>query len=373
MKKTVIVALSVVLVLVIISGLIVYQKYKHAKDALVRSEKKSISLDEKLNRESSALRLQIKEYEKRLNKMGTAETRISELEQALDIKEKSLIRLNEKIREINRDLEKANRDREHLKTEIASKNDALNEMNSRLARDGSRQQDQQEEIKNIQTRISRLNEQLSGFRLEKQAIETQMADLQRANEAVVSELNHEIRDRDDVIAKLKEQIETARFSMIHRDEDVAQGQAEIASLKEQLTELNKIKKTLEDVVSGLNLEIRDRDDRIITLREKNKDAEAREMALNREIARSGRAIEGLQQSLSQLEKEKHTVESQANRLQSTHKATVSELSREIRNRDDAIAKLHKQLEHTLTTVQSSRETRIKITRHLKNSINNMRV
>ena len=97
----IVIVLSVALAAAIFSGLILYVKYFDAKGDLLISEKNLSALNEKvirLNKETSALRDQVHKNAEHLKELESARERVSELENAITMKDQTLSECEEMLR-----------------------------------------------------------------------------------------------------------------------------------------------------------------------------------------------------------------------------------------------------------------------------------
>lgn len=100
MKKIAIIVLSVALAAAIVSGLIFHLKYIDTKDALLISENNLSGLHEKLaqlNQETSMLQDQLRKSTERLKELEGAKERVSELENAITVKDHRLSEYEETL------------------------------------------------------------------------------------------------------------------------------------------------------------------------------------------------------------------------------------------------------------------------------------
>lgn len=100
MRNIAIIVLSVVLAVAIVSGLILHRKHLDTKDALLISEKSVLDLNERvtqLSRETSALHDQIRKNAERFMELKSAKERISELENAIKMKDQTLTEFKDEI------------------------------------------------------------------------------------------------------------------------------------------------------------------------------------------------------------------------------------------------------------------------------------
>ncbi|MBW1715765.1 MAG: hypothetical protein JRJ77_08060 [Deltaproteobacteria bacterium] len=95
MKKLTILILALLLGAAIISGFVFYKKYGDVKDALEKSNKQLLVQNEKvaqLNKERAGLHDKIQKNAQQLEKLENANLRISQLEDAIKVKDQALSR-----------------------------------------------------------------------------------------------------------------------------------------------------------------------------------------------------------------------------------------------------------------------------------------
>jgi len=101
MKKIAIIVLSVALAAAIVSGLIFHLKYIDTRDALLISENNLSGLNEKLtklNQETFALQKQLHKNAGHLKELEGAKEQVSELENAITMKDQTLSECEETLR-----------------------------------------------------------------------------------------------------------------------------------------------------------------------------------------------------------------------------------------------------------------------------------
>jgi len=131
MKKIPIIVLSLLLAAAIVSVFMLYQQRQETKDALLRSEKKSSSLDEiiiQLNQEKAALQNQILEKAEYLEKQKNAMKRISDLENVVNMKDRSISDFEDKLLKVRNDSEEKEKIIAALRAELASKDTLAEEL-----------------------------------------------------------------------------------------------------------------------------------------------------------------------------------------------------------------------------------------------------
>jgi len=122
------IVLSVLLAVAIVTGIIIYQRYADKKDAILSSEKKVSSMEEKvaqLGKENAAFREQIQMDAKKFEELQDVEKRISKLKDALNAKNEELAEFQEKFETIKRESEEQKKTTAALQDRVSSKESLL--------------------------------------------------------------------------------------------------------------------------------------------------------------------------------------------------------------------------------------------------------
>ena len=197
MRTIAIVAVSAALVAAIVSGIILYQKYSDAQDALQASEEKVAELNAKLgqvSRETSALHDRLKESSERIKELEGAQTILSELEQVVAEKEKI-------IRTLQKDLE--------------------------------------QEIAQGHSKVEELTRELMPLRKEKTALEEKLDRLRSTHEALVSELKNTVNLQKLAISRYEDTTSTLRKELKKERKTTESLKAELATRDTLLTEIQE--------------------------------------------------------------------------------------------------------------------------------------
>ncbi|MBW2309658.1 MAG: OmpA family protein [Deltaproteobacteria bacterium] len=197
MRTIAIVAVSAALVAAIVSGIILYQKYSDAQDALQASEEKVAELNAKLgqvSRETSALHDRLKESSERIKELEGAQTILSELEQVVAEKEKI-------IRTLQKDLE--------------------------------------QEIAQGHSKVEELTRELMPLRKEKTTLEEKLDRLRSTHEALVSELKNTVNLQKLAISRYEDTTSTLRKELKKERKTTESLKAELATRDTLLTEIQE--------------------------------------------------------------------------------------------------------------------------------------
>ncbi len=178
MKNFTIVVLAVLLGAAIISGFVFYEKYGDVKDALEESNRQLLVQNEKvaqLNKERAGLYDQIQKNAQQLEKLENANLRISQLEDAIKMKDQALSRSDEKIRQMEGELKEAKEIREAIRKELSVRDDE----------------------------VARLKEQLQ----EEQSLgKAEIEELRSTYNSLMSELKRQVKDREMTIREFEEML-----------------------------------------------------------------------------------------------------------------------------------------------------------------------
>ena len=178
MKNLTIVVLAVLLGAAIISGYVFYGKYGDVKDALEYSNRQLSVLNEKvaqLNEERAELYDQIQKNAQQLEKLENANLRISQIEDAIKVKDQALSRLDEKAHQMEEELKEAKEIQEAIRKELSQRDD----------------------------RIARLKEQLK----EEQSLgKAEIEELRSTHNSLISELKRQVKDKEMTIREFEEML-----------------------------------------------------------------------------------------------------------------------------------------------------------------------
>ena len=202
MRTIAIVVLSVILAAALVSGIVLYQRHRDTRDDLLMSERRAADLEVKvsqLNRKTSALHDRLKESFEQIQGLERAQTRISELEQAIAEKEKTILTLQ-------KDLEQEGNANEHLTSELASKETSLTELQEQLQGAHSHIHSLEGEVADTRKELRRLKAKLYTLTGEKALVETEMDQMKSIYESLIADLKEQIEHQEVSIERFKEEI-----------------------------------------------------------------------------------------------------------------------------------------------------------------------
>jgi len=174
MRNITIIVLSVVLAAVIISGLILYQRHLDTKASLLISEKSLSELNEKvtqLNQETSALQDQIRTNAKQSMELKSAQESIATLENTIKIKDQRLSQFKERIQGSQSHIL-------YLEEEVAKGHNEIQE----------------------------LQRQIISLKGQKVLSETNKVQLKSTYEALITDLEKQIKNQEITIKAFKDQV-----------------------------------------------------------------------------------------------------------------------------------------------------------------------
>ena len=202
MRTIAIVVLSVILAAALVSGIVLYQRHRDTRDDLLMSERRAADLEVKvsqLNRKTSALHDRLKESFEQIQGLERAQTRISELEQAIAEKEKTILTLQ-------KDLEQEGNANEHLTSELASKETSLTELQEQLQGAHSHIHSLEGEVADTRKELRRLKAKLYTLTGEKALVETEMDQMKSIYKSLIADLKEQIEHQEVSIERFKEEI-----------------------------------------------------------------------------------------------------------------------------------------------------------------------
>jgi len=226
MKTVAGIVLAVLLVAAIIFGVVIHGKYSDTRDALLISEKNSSELNEKvalLTEEVSSLSEKLREREGVLTELEKTQTRISELEDALKVKDQRVAEFQEELRDSESRILS-------LEQENARHQDQVDELQDQLE-DALKVKDQR--VTELQGELSLVKGDLEKERKAEEALRAEL----NAKEAVAAEFQEELRDSESRILSLEQ--ENAR----HQDQ--------VDELQDRLSDLVGEKASVESKVDRL--------------------------------------------------------------------------------------------------------------------------
>ena len=230
MKNLAIVVLAVLLGAAIIFGYVFYGKHRDMRDSLEESNRQLLVQNEKvaqLNKERAEVYDKIQKNAQQLEKLENANLRISQLEDAIKVKDQALSRSDEKIRQLNNEraevydkiqknaqqlekLENANLRISQLEDAIKVKDQALSRSDEKIRQ----MEEKLKEAKKIQEAIrkelsvrddgiARLKEQLQ----EKQSLsKAEIEELRSTYNSLISELKGQLKDKEMTIREFEEML-----------------------------------------------------------------------------------------------------------------------------------------------------------------------
>jgi len=209
MRNITIIVLSVALAAAITSGLILYQRHLHTKNSLLISEKSLSELNEKvtqLNKEISSLQDQASKNAKQLMELEKAKESISNLQNAIKIKDQRVSELKNSIHTLERDLEEERKANEALRTELSSKDSIMTDLQERLQGSQSNIRYLEEEVAKGHNEIQELQSQFINLKGQKSLAETKKGQLKSTYEALITDLKKQIENQEITIKTFKDQI-----------------------------------------------------------------------------------------------------------------------------------------------------------------------
>ena len=209
MRKIPIIVLSVLLAAAIVSVIMLYRRVQETEDALLISEKKASSLEEKiiqLDQEKGVLQNQIRERTEYLEKQRNAVKRISELENDINMRDRSISDFKEKLLKLRNDSQENDKIIAGLRGELASKNQLAAELKVQLEGSASQVVSLNEELTRGNKEIERLQRSLSDLQGQKAHLKDEIGQLKYTYDAILSELKDQIQNREVTIEELEEKL-----------------------------------------------------------------------------------------------------------------------------------------------------------------------
>jgi len=143
---------------------------------------------------------------KRLKELQNAQASISELSNAINIKDQALSEFGETIPILQKDLEEESKAKQYLKTELTSKDAIVTELQERLRGTQSNIAYLEEEVTKKHNEIEGLHRELLALKGEKTIAQTKIAQLKSTYEALFSDLKRQIENKEVTIKAFEEKI-----------------------------------------------------------------------------------------------------------------------------------------------------------------------
>lgn len=273
MKKIVIIALSVLLATAIISNIASYRKYRDTKTAFERSEKKAVSLKEKIDKLEQQISLfedQIRKNAKKLEELGVAKTRVSELGNIIGMKNQSLLEYQEKIDKLESNYRAEKEITENLRAEISSKTTKIHKLEDRVRSADTQVLSFTEQLTRSRYETEGLQGQVSDLSDQKSALEAKLKQQESAHETDVAGFNVEIQNRDARIGELQGKLERAKAQIVSIEDRLEKERVGTTKLQRDLLETQRVRARLNEridqtkstylsIVNGLEEEIENRE------------------------------------------------------------------------------------------------------------------
>jgi chemotaxis protein MotB len=361
MKNVVIIALSVLLAGSIIFGLILYGRYSESQTALLASEKETRALGDRiaqLEQKSASLQEEIGKLADQFAALQKAKHRIAELEAALVAKERELSKFGENLRQIETGYKEEKRIKDEIGAELLSKDTSLTELKEELKTCESHTLSLEEETSKSQEHLGQLQSQLSELEKQKNLVETQLNHVTDSSKAAIAELKRGVQDKDSVISECREHLEQAHLQILSLREEIERENRKFQRMESQVSVLEKEKNSAETrlsqttvshkaIIDGLQKEIQDRDATIAELRGELKHADTKLSSFQEQVVAGQREVKVLQAKLSELSGEKAQIENKIDHLETSYESLLSDLKKQIENRDVTIQRIQEKLSITL--------------------------
>ncbi len=369
MKKIVIIALSVLLATAIISNIASYRKYRDTKTAFEGSEKKTVSLKEKIDKlgqQVSVFKDQIRENAKKLEELGVAKTRLSELGSMINMKNQSLLEYQEKISKLESNYRAEKKITENLRAEISSKTTKIHKLEDQVRSADTQVLSFTEQLNRSRYETEGLLDQVSGLSDQKSALEVALRQEKLAHETDVARFNIEIQNREARTGELQGKLETAASEVLFLGGQLTRDRAEIEGLKGELSslvkgktkfeaELKQLKSTHGAIIAKLGEEVQNRDAMIGDLQKGYEDVKTELLSLTHQLTKGRGEIKGLQDQVSDLSALKIALETKVAQQKSSHETTVAGLIKEIQSREARTGELQGKLEGAKAQIVSLRD------------------
>jgi chemotaxis protein MotB len=325
MRNMTIVALSAALAAAIVTGIVLFQRYRNAQDALLVSEGKLAELHgtvSRLTEETSALQDQARKNAEDLKEVASAKARISELEEAIAMKDQVISEFDKAVRIVQKGLEQEKNTRQALETELAAREAMVTGLQKEVQGLQSNILYLQEQIAQEHSKMEALEGELSALKGERATAERKVGQLKSTYEALISEHLEELKNAKERISELESAIKM-------KDQRLSESEKRLRTLQEDLEEEKKTK-----------------DASLAQLRKRLQDAQSHSRFLEEEDAKKRNELGKLAEKLLTLQGEKATAERKVGQLKSTYEALICDLKEQIENQEVTIKRFEEKISVT---------------------------
>jgi chemotaxis protein MotB len=257
-------------------------------------------------------------YDTNLMELKSANERVSELENTVNVKDQGLSAFKEKFYDLEKQYEEEKKAKAALETELSYRDATTIEL--------------QEKLRSSQSRILYLEGEIAKGKGEIEEIQRQLSDLETEKAIAVSKMD-QLKSSYDVnsmeLKSAKERISELENTIGVKNQRLSSFEEELQNLEKQLEEEKKVNAALETELSY-------RDAATKELKEKLKSSQSRILSLEDEIAKGKSEIERLQLQLSNIKGEKDNTEIKIGQLKTTYENLVSDLKKQIENQEVTI-------------------------------------
>lgn len=251
----------------------------------------------------------------------------------------------------------------YLQEEIKLRDTAVEALARQLRSARSEVLKLRENLERHQTEMNALRGQLTAIEEQKRAAGLQLERLKSAHETTVNDLAKQIKDRDNRVAELEGELGDAKTQAASLRQEIAKDRKEVETLQKDIESFEEQpavsepqgeqpKSGQEVMVFQPDSGIQDRDAAIRILRKKVEELDSQRLLHEEVIAKGESKMEELQGLLTEAREQQYTAEAQLERLRSVHEATVIDLTKQIKDRDNRVAQLEDRLGDVKTRMRS---------------------
>ncbi len=159
-----------------------------------------------MNQKTSVLQDQIRKNAKRLTELKSSKQRISELENAIKMKDERLSGFKEMLHRLAKNLKEERKTNEALRAKLSSKDSIMTDLQKNLQDSQSDIRYLEEEIAKGHNKIQEFQGQLIDLKGQKSLAETKKGQLKSTYETLITDLKKEIERQEITIKEFKDQI-----------------------------------------------------------------------------------------------------------------------------------------------------------------------
>lgn len=238
-----------------------------------------------------------------------------------------------------------------LNKQIEEKDTVVTDFNEKLKNNQSQILSLKKEIAGRRTALTKFQHLISGLQEEKKITTAKINQLKLTNKTRIFNLRTQIQSKDLGLNNLQEQLDNAQSRMLSLETQIATGQKEMQDQRTYFEKQGVIDKTKYDLLKSTNdtqvfdfkKQIENKNALVTELQGKVKNTQSRIRYIENQIEQGQSGLEKLRSELSNLKENKDIAEIKTGKMESTYKTLISNLKKQIENKEVTIKKLKEKI------------------------------